>query len=59
MSLTENGLRKQVTEAKEGPLELGREKGKSNMTGAKKRRKVQAYSQRESALGWVLRLKGF
>ena len=33
MSCRRNGLRKQVTEAKEGPLELGREKGKGHKPG--------------------------
>ena len=35
MSGRRNGLRKQVTEAKEGPLEPKREKGKGNMRGGK------------------------
>ena len=37
MSSRRNGLRKQVTEAKEGPLELWREKGRGSTAGGKRR----------------------
>ena len=53
MSGRRNGLRKQVTEAKEGFLELRRGKGKGNMPGGKKRGRGRAVacSRRESTLG--------
>lgn len=54
--------RKQVIEAKDGPLELRREKGKGNAPVGKKRGEAKewAYSQEggESTV-WVLHLKGF
>ena len=53
MSGRRNGLRKQVTEAKEGFLELRRGKGKGNMPGGKKRGRGRAVacSRRACPLG--------
>ena len=35
VSCRRNGLRKQVTEAKEGPLELRRQRGRENVPGGR------------------------
>lgn len=44
------GLRKHVAEAKEGPLELRRKKGKGNcLVGRGRKEKAQTCSQEESA----------
>lgn len=43
------GLKKQVTEGKEGPFELRRKKGKGNMPGGRKRGKDVGVLQRKKA----------
>ena len=49
MSLRRNGLRKQVTEAKEGPLELRKKKDREEVPGERGWEKAQACSRgRES-----------
>lgn len=56
------GLRKQVTEPKEGLLELRREKGKENVPGARRGwGKVLACFRESKHVSecWVLHLKGF
>ena len=54
--MSQHRLRQQVMEAKEGPLELRRKKGKENAPGGRGRGKVQACSREngpEERKGWA------
>ena len=59
MSCRRNGLRKQVTEAKEGPVELRRERGKENGTCGEEVGKDVGVLHMESHAAFLNRLHFF
>ena len=54
-----HGLTKQVTEAKEGPLELRRKKARLYTLGGRRWGKAQTCSRKRKRVYWVFYLKGF